>query len=262
MKKLYTLAISSFAVNGTASLKTFIKILGDNILPIPSLMLNGLTNMSFVRKFEVPFEELLRSSVELALSRDAELILYIGYLGNPNQAEIICDVIDSYQSRIKTILSDPVCGDHGRTYVSKEVIEAWPKLISKSSIVFPNVTELKILTNHGANDPIPVEDCVAIFKDNYPTTKLVVTSLSQGNNNSGVAMFGEDTIYYGHQIISKNYGGTGDALVSQFILNHFYKSMSFNEALKLATHQTYEMVKNSFEAGSDDLMYKNVSNNA
>jgi pyridoxal/pyridoxine/pyridoxamine kinase len=218
-------------------------------------MLNGLTNMSKVFKFDVPFKELLESSIELALSRDSELILYIGYLGNPKQAAIICDAINIYQKDIKTIIVDPVCGDHGRTYVSEDVIEVWPKVISKAHLAFPNMTELKILTGHLATEPIPLQECASIFKNNYPNTKLVVTSIKQADNTSGVAALGKEDFYYTLQEMPKNYGGTGDALVSQFIVNHFYKSIPFNEALKLATDQTYIMIKNSYEAGADQLLY-------
>jgi len=73
----HTLAISSFAVHGTASLKTFISLLGDKILPVPSLLLNGLTNMTMVKKFDTPFRELLQSTFEVAVNRELDLILYI-----------------------------------------------------------------------------------------------------------------------------------------------------------------------------------------
>ncbi|MFM9837812.1 MAG: bifunctional hydroxymethylpyrimidine kinase/phosphomethylpyrimidine kinase [Cyclobacteriaceae bacterium] len=255
MKNLYTLAISSFAVNGTASLKTFIRILGDKVLPVPSLILNGLTNMGAVRKLEIDFKELLTSSVELALHRDVELLFYIGYLGNANQANIICEIIEKYQTKIKAIIADPVCGDHGRTYVSNEVIAEWPKLISKADIAFPNITELKILTGHDPSDQLLMDHCVEQFKSKYPKPKLVITSFAQSSDTSGIAVFDNEPFYYTHQDIPQNYGGTGDALVAQFILNHFYKLKPFHQALKEATDQTYLIIKKSFEAGSKDLLY-------
>ena len=148
MKQPYVLAISSFAVHGTASLKTFITVLGGKILPVPSLVLNGLTNMAIIKKLEIPFKELLQSSFDLAVYRQMDLILYIGYLGNAEQADIILEMINTYRSHIKTIITDPVCGDHGRAYVPAEVIAKWPALIRVSDMVFPNVTELKILTGN------------------------------------------------------------------------------------------------------------------
>jgi len=89
MKSPHILAISSYAVHGTASLKTFTAILGKKILPVPSIMLNGLTNMSLVRKFGMPFKELLQGTFDLAVNRQLELVLYVRYLGNAEQADVI-----------------------------------------------------------------------------------------------------------------------------------------------------------------------------
>ena len=152
MKTPYILAISSFAVHGTASLKTFITILGEKILPVPSLVLNGLTNMALVKKLDIPFKELLEGTFELAVNRDLDLILYIGYLGKAEHADVILEMIDTYRSHIKMIITDPVCGDHGRAYVPEEVIAKWPSIIGISDMVFPNITELKILTGHQPGD--------------------------------------------------------------------------------------------------------------
>jgi pyridoxal/pyridoxine/pyridoxamine kinase len=59
---------------------------------------------------------------------------------------------------------------------------------------------------------------------------------------------------YIHPILPKNFGGSGDAFLSLFILNHFYKGHLFNDALKLAADQTYRIIKNSIEKESDDLL--------
>jgi pyridoxine kinase len=251
-KPPYVLAIGSFAVHGTASLKTFIAILGEKVLPVPSLLLNGLTNMSLVKKFDPPFSELLQSTFELAVNRNLELILYIGYLGKAAQADIILEMINIYRTSIKTIIIDPVCGDHGRTYVPQEVIDRWPEIIRYSDIVFPNVTELKILIGHSMDSTDSIERYAEEFKLLYPSAGLVVTSVRK-RENIGYASFAGEPITYLHEMLPKNYGGSGDAFVALFILNHFYKQVPFNEALKLAADQTYTIIKNSIEQGSDDL---------
>ena len=160
MKTPHILAISSFAVHGTASLKTFITILGEKILPVPSLMLNGLTNMALVKKLDIHFKELLESSFDLAINRGLDIILYIGYLGKAEHADIILEMVGTYRSHIKMIITDPVCGDHGRAYVPAEVIAKWPGIIDVSDIVFPNITEIKILTGHQAADKGDIGNCI------------------------------------------------------------------------------------------------------
>jgi pyridoxine kinase len=254
MKQSYVLAISSYAVHGTASLKTLITLLGDKILPVPSIMLNGLTNMQLVRKFETPFAELLTGTFELAENRGLELILYIGYLGKADQADIILTLLGTYKSLIKTVIIDPVCGDHGRKYVPDEVIAQWPKLIRIADLAFPNLTELKILTGNKPDDSLTTEPYAEQFARLYPKTKLVLTSVTPTPDTIGIAVYGDEAYNYALNLLPKNYGGSGDAFLSLFILNHYYKNLTFNDALKLAADQTYQMIKNSIEKGSDDLL--------
>ena len=253
VKQPYVLAIGSFAVHGTASLKTFITFLGDKILPVPSLMLNGLTNMSLVKKFDMPFRELLQSTLELALNRELELIVYIGYLGKAGHANVILELLDTYSGIIKTIITDPVCGDHGRSYVPDEVIKEWPSIIKRSDMVFPNFTELKILTGFKPGDEQPVEACAEKFKQLFPHTKLVVTSV-KNDDQMAIHSYGNEVYEYQHPALPKNYGGSGDAFLALFILNHYYKHLSFKDALKLAADQTYHIIKNSIDGDSDDLL--------
>jgi pyridoxine kinase len=254
VKPPFVLAISSFAVHGTASLKTFITVLGEKILPVPSLMLNGLTNMALVKKFDTPFSELLQGTLDLVVNRDLDLILYIGYLGKAEQADIILEMIEKYRSHIKTIITDPVCGDHGRKYVPDEVIERWPAIIEQSDVVFPNQTELKILTGNKPDATGEADNFIAEFKKIFPKPKLVITSIKTVEDTIGIQVTGDEAYTYLHPVLPKNYGGSGDAFLSLFILNHFYKSYSFNEALKLAADQTYQIIKNSIEKESDDLV--------
>jgi pyridoxine kinase len=256
MKTPHTLAISSFAVHGSASLKTFISVLGEKILPVPSLLLNGLTNMSLVKKFDIPFRELLHGTFELAATRDLNLIVYIGYLGNADQADTIADAINTYHDSISSIITDPVCGDHGRAYVPPAIIEQWPTIISKSDLVFPNTTELKILTGHGPDDAQPHEQYAEKFASLFPTTKLVVTSTNKSEGLTGIEVYGDNHFTYELPTLERSYGGSGDALVSQFIDNHYYRMLPFNEALRLATDQTHSLIKSSIEKGSDDLILK------
>jgi pyridoxine kinase len=254
MKAPYTLAISSFAVHGTASLKTFITLLGDKILPVPSLLLNGLTNMTMVKKFDTPFRELLQSTFELAVNRELDLILYIGYLGKAEQADVILEMITAYRSHIKVIIADPVCGDHGRTYIPDEVISRWPDIISISDMTFPNLTELKILTGHQPDENEAPAIYVEQFKQLFSQTRLVVTSMRPGEDNIGFGFYGDEEFSYSTKILPKNFGGSGDAFLALFILNHFYKQMSFTAALKMAADQTYHIIKNSIINNSDDLI--------
>ncbi|HEY9000459.1 MAG TPA: bifunctional hydroxymethylpyrimidine kinase/phosphomethylpyrimidine kinase [Mucilaginibacter sp.] len=259
MKQPHVLAIGSFAVHGVASLKAFTTILGEKILPVPSIMLNGLTNMSLVKKFDTPFRELLEGTLELAANRNLELIIYTGYLGKAEQADIIIEMVENYRSLVKLMITDPVCGDHGRIYVPQDVIEKWPQLISISDIVFPNLTELRLLTGNRPDADGEVETWAEKFKQLYPNAQLVVTSIKTGENAIGLRSFGAEPYNYSHMALSRSYGGSGDVFLAWFILYHFYKQYSFNEALKMAADQVYRIIENSIAIGSDDLILEDAT---
>jgi len=65
---------------------------------------------------------------------------------------------------------------------------------------------------------------------------------------------GSKPFVYAHALLPKNYGGSGDLFLSLFMLNHFYKNFAFNDALRLAADQTFNVIKKSIEKGSDDLI--------
>jgi len=179
--------------------------------------------------------------------------LYIGYLGKAEQAAIILQAINNYRDSIKTIITDPVCGDHGRIYVPQEVIDRWPRIIELSDFIFPNVTELKLLTGNSPDSDIKIEECAAQFRARYQSPKLVVTSITDGNS-IGIRAFGDEPFEHLHHLLPRNYGGSGDAFLALFILNYFYKKLPFNEALKTAADLTHNLIKMSIEKQSDDLI--------
>lgn len=255
---LYTLAISSFAVHGTASLKTFISILGDKILPVPTLLLNGLTNMNLVNKIEYPFEELLKGTFELAEYRKLKLIIYIGYLGNEDQAEIILDYVGKYKNIIKTIIVDPVSGDNGKLYVSENIIEKWPAIIQIADFVFPNFTEIQYFTQNMDPNMVTSVNLIDKFKLLFPKPTLVLKSMEMDPNRIGVSVKGKDNFNYSLTKIPKMFGGTGDLFLSLFILFHFYKKDNLRLAIMKAVDKTHFVIKESFENNSDDLLINSL----
>lgn len=254
MEQPHVLAIGSFAVHGVASLKAFIAILGEKILPVPSIILNGLTNMSLIRKFDLPFRELLESSFEVVANRGIDIILYIGYLGKTEQAGIISEMITKYRGLIRYVITDPVCGDHGLTYVPGDIIEKWPLLIGLSDIVFPNLTEVRLLTGNSTDWDDNIEIYAQQFHQLYPGVHLVVTSIKTGEDRIGLRSFADEPYSYSLPVLSQNYGGSGDVFVAYFILYHFYKRHPFNEALKMAADKVYQIIEMSIMLKSDNLV--------
>jgi len=255
MSIVKVLAINSFAVHGTASLKATISILGSKILPVPSVMLNGLTNMPFVQRHTPAFRELLEGTFKLVVHRNQKVILYIGYLGSSDQVDIILDLIGVYREYIQLILTDPISGDHGRTYVPDEIIMRWPDLIRISDFVFPNLTELKLITGYAAIDDQNIDVYLESFQKQFPTTGLIVTSITSDETKIGILLrHAQKKFQYSHQLLPQSFGGTGDTFLSYFILYYFFDALSIENAVRSAAEKTLERILFSIQEGADELL--------
>lgn len=211
--------------------------------------------MPFVQKHIPAFEELLEGTFKLIVHRNQKIILYIGYLGSAQQADIILRLVATYRDYIQLILTDPISGDHGRTYVPEEIIAKWPELIRISDFVFPNLTELKLITGHAASDEQNLETYLDVFKTLFPKTGLIVTSITSDTTNIGVMLRHEERKFqYSHPLLSQSFGGTGDAFLSYFILYHFYDSLSIENALRSASEKILERIAFSIQEKADELL--------
>jgi pyridoxine kinase len=255
MNNIKVLAINSFAVHGMASLKATISILGSRVLPVPSVILNGLTNMPYVQKQGLAFRELLEGTFTLAVHRNQKLIVYIGYLGSAEQVDVILDLVEKHKANIDLILVDPISGDHGKMYVPTDIMLRWPELIRVSDFAFPNLTELKLITGHSATDNQALEIYFDKFSALFPKTGLIATSIAFSATESGIMMRHQlKRFHYSHALLPKSFGGTGDAFVTYFILYYMYHSMSLENALRSAAEKIKEMISISIQEDADELL--------
>ena len=68
-----------------------------------------------------------------------------GYLSDPHQANIVCEILDQFQG-LKVI--DPAMGAHGKLYsrMTEEHVEAMKELCRRGDFLLPNLTEAAFLT--------------------------------------------------------------------------------------------------------------------
>ncbi|MEL6191281.1 MAG: bifunctional hydroxymethylpyrimidine kinase/phosphomethylpyrimidine kinase [Bacteroidota bacterium] len=251
---LKVLCVHSYAVHRTASSKAALSLLGSHLLPVPSLMLSGLTNLDAVFKFEIPFEELLKATFRHAQQFNQRLILFIGYLGKPEQVDILLECIEEHKHIIDHILVDPVSGDHDRRYVPEEIIQAWPKLLSIADWSTPNLTEVKLLSGLSTEEDHTEQAFITAFRDRFPNLSTIITSLS-GDGQIGISVTHRDSSFtHWHEKLSQNFGGTGDVFSSQFIRYFFLQKMGLDESVEKAAEDTLAIVKSSIEAESKELL--------
>jgi len=248
------LAIHSFAIHGTASMKVMLSILGSYVLPVPSLILTGLTNIPGHVKTPVELDKLLRGSLQLARDSQQKLIFYIGYLGSESQADVILSAIESYRDIIHTIVVDPVSGDHGRTYVPPEVVAVWPRLLAVADWAFPNYTEIQLLSGVEPKDLVAPDVYLRAFEERFPRLSFLVTSMPD-QAEMGVYMYheGQGAIFR-HERLSRFFGGTGDVFGSLFIKHYFLGDETLEFSVKYAAEGTFEVIQRSIVAQSSELL--------
>ena len=250
--KIFT--IHSFAIHGTASMKAVLSLLGTRVLPVPSLYLTGLTNITGYRKTNVEFKELFEGSLALARQRKEKLVFYIGYLGNVDQVDIILKGIDTYADIIKAIVVDPVSGDHGRAYVPDSIVQAWPQLLIRADWALPNFTEVQLHSGLGLNKERAVEEYLDAFRLRFPQLSLIITSLPDAENMVLRLFDGKTKIHFVHEKLHPSYSGSGDVFAAHFVNNYFIKNQSPEEAMKKAALATLDQIRYAISQSSADLL--------
>ena len=251
---LKILAVHSYAIHGTASMKAFISILGSRLLPVPSIVLTGLTNISGFKKTAVAFEDLLLGSLELARQQGQKILFYVGYLGNPQQAEIILKGIEDYADCIEQVLVDPVSGDHGRVYVPPEIVAVWPSLLKVAHWAFPNYTELQLLSGIENISNHQTPEFFHAFVQRFPNLSVIATSLP-GNKHLEIGLHHRgNSKFIPITQLPQNYGGTGDVFAAIFVQKHLVQGATLERSLQIAAAETAKAIQFSIDQNSTELL--------
>ncbi len=232
---LKILAINSMPAYGNAGLKCILSILGTHAIPVPSLILSGLGNISGFQKFHYDFRANLKSTLKHVADFQEKIVLYVGYLGTAEQIEIILEQIHESAYLIKAIVIDPVCGDHGMAYVDGAIIQRWPLLLEVADWATPNVTEVSLLT--GAPS---IEEGIQQLRDTYPPCNWIVTSYPTKEHSISNHLITSDGLVknYCHARYPQMVSGAGDTFTSFFISEYFLSLKKPEEALIAASKQT------------------------
>lgn len=146
--------------------------------------------------------------------------IYTGYLGSPEQAEIVCSVIDRFRPTF--VFVDPAMADNGELYAGFDgrIVEEMRKLCAVADVIVPNLTEAAFLLGE---DYTPEEygDRNRIRNLLVRLTELgakiaVLTGVCQGGNQGCVSYCretGEFREYFAPHLPLKC-PGTGDVFSS------------------------------------------------
>ncbi|MEL7119035.1 MAG: bifunctional hydroxymethylpyrimidine kinase/phosphomethylpyrimidine kinase [Bacteroidota bacterium] len=239
------LAISSLPTVGNAGLKNVLGILGNKVIPVPTLIISGLANMEGNQRFELPFGEILERSLWMAKKQSYQLIVYTGYMSQASQIDDVANILPKYKDIIHSTIVDPVCGDNGRAYVGRDIIDRFPVLLEKANWAIPNKTEIGLLTHNEMDNEL--EELSNAFKKRFPNLNYIVTGIIDGDEIGNALHIDNQTQSFSHPYYQKHYSGTGDAFAALFIYYHFIRSLTAQLATQKAGEELASFIKSSID---------------
>ncbi len=187
--------------------------------------------------------------------------LLCGFLGSPEQANVVADIFTHCKAQPSLALLDPIMGDHGQMYgsISKEMVSAIGKLCQKADIIVPNVTEACLILGEPYKPgPYTREyiQSLLIRLSNLGPRLVVITGVWFSKFLAGAAGYntvdGSFTYAFSGRIKGE-YKGVGDVFNS-VLLSSLLHSMKFRNALQFAVDFTHKSIvtQTQVENKSDD----------
>lgn len=218
-------AIHDLSGIGKVSLTVAIPILatmGFQVCPLPTAVLSSNTEMPNFK-----FVDLTSHMVEFIdhwKSMDLEFAaIYSGFLGSPNQIDIVMGFIDHFSKNRELVIVDPVLGDDGILYdsIGPEMVVGMKKLISKADVITPNLTEACALLDLPFQESFAEHDLKAILKDlcaRGPKISIV-TNVMKSNRKKETFVYAYNSTHERYwkvacDYVPANYPGTGDTFTS------------------------------------------------
>lgn len=147
-------AVHDLCGYGKCSLGVAIPVLsaaGCDVCPVPTGIFSSHT--AFPGWYMHDTTEILKDYLSAWRGIDVDIdAIYSGFLGAPEQVEIIKSLYETYPKAIKFV--DPVMADHGQVYptYTPELCEAMADLARSADILTPNLTEAAIILGEPIGD--------------------------------------------------------------------------------------------------------------
>ncbi|GAB6122801.1 pyridoxamine kinase [Dysgonomonas termitidis] len=249
-------AIHDLSGIGRVSLTVVIPILtsmGFHVSPLPTAILSSHTQYPHFSFLDLTDEmrKIITEWKKLNLGFDT---FYSGYLGSPEQVQIVKDFIQEFRKENNLVVVDPVLGDNGKLYTGFDltIVEEMRRLVTVADIVTPNLTELfylldipyekeytderlkeYLLALSGKGPSIVIITSVPVADDPHQT------SVYAYNRNGG--RFWKVTCPY----LPAHYPGVGDTFTS-VITGAMMQGDSLPMALDRATQFCYQGIRATF----------------
>jgi len=219
-------AIHDLSCFGRTSLAVVVPILstmGVQVCSLPTAVLSTHTG-GFKGYHFVDLTEHLAATIkhwqELEIEFDC---YYSGFLGSPQQVDIIAHLMDGYTGEKPLTVIDPVLGDDGRLYqtMNENMVLKMREFIRRANIITPNFTEAAYLLKEKFSPEIPVKEIkkwLVRLSEMGPET-VIITSVPDCQDAKNTCVMAYDRLTKRFWKVSCVYipaffPGTGDTFTS------------------------------------------------
>ena len=205
---------------------------------------NGFTFLDLTSEMEKIVKQWQKENIHFSS-------IYIGYLGNKKEVDIVKDIYDSILEPNSLKIVDPAMADNGKLYTGfdEEYVNKMKQLVFNSDIILPNISEACLLTDTPYKEQYDeeyIKDLVNKLHYNGAKT-VILTGVGYAKEYSGVVVSDNDNFkYYQHAKINKQYHGTGDIYSSVFT-GMYLSGKSLYEAATIAADFVVECIKNTID---------------
>ena len=160
-------AVHDLSCIGRVSLNAVIPILtsmGLEVTPLPTALLSCHTQYP-----DFTFLDLTTEMRKIIANWKAQGFrfnaFYTGYLGSPEQVQVVSELIQHFRRPNDLIVVDPVLGDNGHLYkgMNEEMVGQMRELIKLADVITPNMTEMFLLLGEKQlsiiNYPLSINNC-------------------------------------------------------------------------------------------------------
>ena len=177
-------AVHDLSGAGRVSLMAVIPILssmGIQVCPLPTAVLSAHTqypHYSFLDLTE-EMKRIIESWEKLDMKFDT---FYTGYLGSPQQVQIVENFISKFRRPQDMVVVDPVLGDNGNLYkgITEDMVTEMKKLIKYADVITPNMTEVFKLLDMEYKSEVSVQEMKSYLKQlSDAGPDIVINSLTQ-----------------------------------------------------------------------------------
>jgi len=151
-------AVHDLSCIGRVSLNAVIPILttmGFEVTPLPTALLSCHTQYP-----EFTFLDLTAEMRKIIANWKVQGFqfnaFYTGYLGSPEQVQVVSELIRDFRRPSDLIVVDPVLGDNGKLYkgMKEEMVGEMRNLIKLADVITPNITEMFLLLGESLDNPL------------------------------------------------------------------------------------------------------------